>query len=473
MFKNAFSNQPKIYKYWFIFTFLMGLGVVFILPPFQSPDELNHFYRIYHITEGYGIGELDSTRTHLGGNIPSSLIEVTSPFEVIPFHKDKKTSVDTINRYLNTPLNKDKKEFKEFPNTARYAVTAYTPQVLAFSFLRIFDMNPLWMMYLGRLFTFLVWFSIIAISTLKTPVFKELFMCFLLLPASLAVNSTLNADILSNALFFFLFMLFFRFREKITAISTTELFLFSFILLITTLNKICYFPILFLLVLVPTAQFGSAKRKASIIGVNLILNLAVAVFWSSFIHDLIYPEKGNIYLTTYTNLRPGFYVNPDLQIQVILQKPFFFLQNLLFAAFNTIYNACGSWVGKFGWDSGIPNGLQGIFIGSLILFALVQNYTFKIWERLGLIGIALSMATLFILSQHLHWDNVGDFIEDGYMGKYYVAIFPLYFWSISGLFNAFFNQNPRFKSFLNRLMVFMFIIIFIDFWILILQRFYI
>jgi uncharacterized membrane protein len=473
MSKTIFQNQPKIFKYWFVFTFVMGLGVVFLLPPFQSPDELNHFFRIYHITEGHVIGELDSSRTQLGGTIPSSLLEVSHPFEGIPFHKKQRASVDTIYKYLKTSLNKDKKEFKEYPNTARYAVTAYTPQALAFSVLRLFDMNPLWMMYIGRLLTFFVWFSIIAFAVIKTPVFKELFMCFLALPASLAVNSTLNADILTNALFFVLFMLFFRFRQQKGPLSMRALFLFSFILLITTVNKICYFPILFLLVLVPTDNFGSLKKQISFIGVNLVINLAVAVLWSSFIHGLIYPEKGNIQLNTYTNLRPGYYVNPDMQIQVILESPFYFLQNLLIAAFNTIPNASGSWVGKFGWDSGIPNGLEWIFLGGLILFALSQNYTFKIWERLWLVGIAFSMATLFILSQHLHWDNVGDFIEDEYMGKYYVAIFPLYFWSISGLFKGFVNKNKRLMPFVNGLMLTLFTVIFIDFWILIFQRFYI
>lgn len=473
MLKNIFSSQPKIYKYWSLFTFFMGLGLVFIIPPFQSADEFNHFYRIYQLSEGQFVGEIDSTKTQLGGYIPSSLITISTSFEHIVFYKSRKTSLDSIKKYLKTPLEKEKKEFRAFPNTARYALTAYLPQVLTVSCLRPFNVPPLWMMYIGRLVTFLVWFLLVNIAVQRTPVFKELFMCFLLLPASVAINSTLNADVLTNAFYYLIFMFFFRFREKNGVLSVAELLLFSGIVLLATVNKIVYFPVLGLLFLVKSAQFGSLKRKIVYISSNIVANLAVAALLSHFVHDLIYPESGNVFKTTYESLRPGYHVNPDLQIQHILERPIFFFVNWVTQSIGTVNNSFFSWMGSFGWESIIPNGLSAFFSILLLFLALFQNYKFRVWERFFLPLVALSMTMLFILSQHLHWDAVGDYILNDFIGKYFIPIFPLYFWSIAGLFAHFVQKNKRFFYYFNVLVIVGFIALYIDFLILAIERYYI
>ncbi len=471
----TFTNQPKIYKYWVVFTFLMGIGLVFIIPPFQSPDEFNHFYRAYQISDGQIIGEFDSTRTQLGGYMPKSLIYNSAAFDSLMVQKSNKTTFDTIQKYLKTPLEKNQKIFEPFPNTARYALTAYIPQTLTISFLKQFDTPPLWMMYIGRLMTFLIWFLLVNIAVRKIPIYKELLMCFLLLPTSLAINSTLNADVITNALFFLIFMFFFKFKYEKARILPLELFVFSLILLLTTINKVCYFPILFLLIFVKNEKFGSLKLKVNYIFLNLTLNIATVLFFSNQIHKLVYPNDGNINLTTYSDMRLGYNINPDLQIQRIIDKPFIFLENLIHQSLGTVSTSCNSWIGSFGWENSIPNGLIIIFGCFLIFFTLFNKNEFKVWERFGLIIIGFGMTMLFLLSSHLHWDSVGNFIENRLSGKYYIPVFPIYFWSISGLFSSFFNNtiNFKIKSFLNWSMILLFIFIYVDLWILIFQRYYI
>jgi uncharacterized membrane protein len=474
MLSKLFSNQPKIYKYWFFFTFVIGICLVFLIPPFQSPDEFNHFYRIYQISEGRFVGELSSDSSELGGYIPNSLIQVSQPFESMVLQKSNKTSFDTIIKYLNTPLEKDKKIFEPFPNTARYVATAYLPQVLTVSLLKQFNTPPLWMMYIGRLITFLTWFFIVNLVIQKIPIFKELVMFFLLLPGSLAINSTLNADIMTNAIFFLIFMLFFRFRQKTSAITFKELLLFASLFLLTTINKICYLPAIFLLILIKKEQFGSLKLKIVYITFSLIVNLSVAILLSNQVHSLVYPNAENINLTTYDNsLRPGYNVNPDLQTRLILDNPFLFLINLISSSAATIRASSGSWIGAFGWESTIPSGLTNFFWYFLVVVALFYKYNLKVWERFGLALVGFGMTMLFLLSTHLHWDGVGDFIEHNWGGKYFIPIFPLYFWAIAGLFSKFLKQNDKAFYYAKIIAVVAFIVIYVDFWILLFERYYI
>jgi uncharacterized membrane protein len=474
MLRKLFSTQPKIYKHWFFFTFLMGISLVFLIPPVQSPDEYNHFYRIYQISDGKILGEVNGDSTKLGGYIPSSLVNVANPFISMIRQKSNKTSFDTIIKYLSTPLEKDKKIFEEFPNTARYAATAYLPQVLTIGLLKQFNAPPLWMMYLGRLANFLVWFLLVNIAVQKMPVFKELIMCFLLFPASLAINSTLNADVATNAIFFLLFTLFFRFRHKTNSISYIELFLFTFLFLLTTINKICYLPALFLLLLIKKEQFGSLKLKVGYISFNLILNLGVAILLSNQVHRLVYPNPENINSTTYENsLRPGYDVNPDVQTRQIMADPFLFFKNLVISSAATIRTSSNSWVGGYGWDSIIPSGLTIFFWYFSVVVALFYKYNLKIWERFGLTFVGFGMTMLFLLSTHLHWDGVGDFIEHSWGGKYFIPIFPLYFWAIAGLFSNFLKQRDKVSYYAKVIAVVAFIVIYVDFWILFFDRFYI
>ena len=433
---NLLANQPTLYKYWLTFTFLMGVGLVWVIPPFQSPDEFNHFYRAYQIADGHFGCEFNADSSEIGGNIPVSLLKISRPFDSLEFHRENKVSLDTVAEYLKTPLEKENKVFEPFPNTARYAPTAYFPQAISIFILQLFDVPPLWMMYLGRLANFLFWWVIIGFAVAKTPYFKHFFMVLLLLPASVAINSTLNADVSTYALFFLIFSFFFQFREKKGEISNSELIKFATLIFITTLNKICYFPLIFLLLFVEKEKFGSLKKKATYIGFNLAINLALAVIWSKYVHTIVYP-KANINLTTYVSLRPGYNINPDLQTQFILQNPFVFLQNLIVKSSETVHNSCGSWIGSFGWESGLPSGLTIVMWYFFLIFALFYDYKFKIWERIGFAVIALGTTMLFLLSTHLHWDGVGDFIENEWHGKYYIPIFPLYFLAISGLFSNF------------------------------------
>lgn len=470
---EIFSKQPKIFKYWLSLSFVFGIALVFIIPPFQSPDEFNHFYRIYQITDGHLVGQFNADSSQLGGYVPKSLVSISKPFdEPLVYKNDVRVSIDTVKKYGEVPLRRNDTMFVPFPNTARYASTAYLSQILTFSYLKLFDAKPMTLMYVGRFATFLTWLFLVAAAVCLTPILKELLMIFLFLPASLAINSTLNADVFTNALVFLVFAFFLRFRytEKI---NTKELYFFSALILLITLNKIVYFPILFLFLLIPTKNFITPKFKFYFILLNVLLNITVIFFWSREVNSLIYPDANNLYRTTYLNIHlGGFVVNPALQTKLILQAPISFGVQLLKQSLIIFTGRTpSSWIGSFGWDGYMPSGLGLSLLYTIILWAAIQNYFFKIWERVFLFVLGFVMMLLFILSQHLHWDAVGEKFDAGYVGKYFIPIFPFYFWSVTGvLVNLGFYKNL--KSILNWIVILLFIFEYIDFWILICQRYY-
>jgi hypothetical protein len=128
------------------------------LPPFHSPDEFNHLFKIYHLSSRSWNGELNHDSTILGGYIPRSLVEVAKPFRPQVFLEDSLVPASLALNGLSIPLNPSDTVFQEFTNTARYAPTAYLPQVATVWVLRQFNAPPLVLLYACRLAAFMFWF---------------------------------------------------------------------------------------------------------------------------------------------------------------------------------------------------------------------------------------------------------------------------------------------------------------------------
>jgi uncharacterized membrane protein len=457
--------------WWLILTLAFGLTYIFIVPPFQSPDEPNHFLRIYHISEGRLWGEVSSDKHQLGGYIPDSLSTVYKPYEYMFFKEETKISTDSITSNLLKPLPASALSFQRFPNTARYAFTTYLPQVTAFYLLKKISCPPLLLMYAGRLAAFLFWVMLVYYAINLTPVYKEILMFLSFLPASLAVNTTLSADVVTNGLAFVVLAYFLKFKFQASNLKRGELLLFCGIMLLISWQKIVYFPLLFLLLLVPTSKFGGLKKKVLVFSIALISNLIIIFWWSGEINKLVYPT-GDKFFTTYENMRMDADINPTLQVEHILKGPIKFMSIFFEASIKTYNINFTTYLTSFGWEGKrVPSGLLYVFKFFLFAFIFIQPNRFKIWEKILLILLGHGLVMLFLLSQHLHWDGVGDLFLNVYGGKYYIPIYPIFFLAATGLLNKTIFQN-KYRRFIHIMTVLTLITTQIDFLILILERYF-
>jgi uncharacterized membrane protein len=244
------KKQFPFFDFWAALTLCVGLTLIVLVPPFHSPDEFNHFYKSYHIAEQHLTPEFDKSKKHLGGSIPRSLVTVSKPFEKLVLHAKLKTTQDTIAKYLHYPLVPEDKLFVSFPSTAHYAPTAYAPQVLTIMATIPYKITPIRMLYFGRFMTFMFWFVLILQALRWTPVpFRQALMVMTLLPASLAINTTLNADVITNGLIFMQLGLFLQLKVNYKNLSLTQIYtklcLFMGLVLLATCIKWfisqCYF----------------------------------------------------------------------------------------------------------------------------------------------------------------------------------------------------------------------------------------
>jgi uncharacterized membrane protein len=436
---NTTILKTPLFRFWLTAQVVMGLFFTFACPPFQTPDEFNHFFKINHILEGNFYGEVRMETLSLGGTIPKSAVDIAQPYYKFVWHEDIKHDPDTFRTVLNTPHNRTDKTFAVFPNTARYAPIAYAPQLVVTGIAQWLDVRPVFTVYIGRIANFAFWLACLALTFCILPRYQDLFLYLTLIPGTISIQATLSADVLSNGFLFLMMALFLKFYFEEKPVSRRALLAFWGLSLVSSWAKIVYFPMCLLLWLVPKARFGGQMPKMVQLGVGLLLNLIVIFWWNGKVNHMIYPVAGDYTKTTYHELHETddigifFNVNPELQKQHILHDPLTFAGRFLVKTFD-IYNYCNrTYISNAGWESvRVLMPIHVLILVGMLLFFSTRDRFFSRSERWTLVAIGQSLTALFLLSQHLHWDEVGGKISVSHIGKYFIPIFPLFYLAMAG-----------------------------------------
>src|SRR5208282_3151242 len=109
---------------------LFGGSLAFLSPPYSVPDELAHFHRAYHCSQGKLYASKRAGQT--GDDLPSSLTET---YVVISdqVRRDEQFEISwaKIEKAFGISLDPQRRRFISFPNTALYSPVPYMPQSAA------------------------------------------------------------------------------------------------------------------------------------------------------------------------------------------------------------------------------------------------------------------------------------------------------------------------------------------------------
>ena len=435
--KRFFTQSPAQF---FLYTALLfGTVYAFIVPPFQAPDEFNHFYRSWQITDGRLVA-IKTNDNRVGAELPQSLERISTPFRALPFHFENKTSKDTILKLLKIPLGSDKTTFFDFPNTGLYAPTAYLPQAFIIFILKKLKCTPLSIFYATRLITLLFWAFIIYFALKTTPVAQSLMGFMALLPSSLFINSGNNADVISNALSFLIIAFVLKWLFEKDAILKRDLIIWTVATAIVSLNKIVYCPMVFLILLVEKEKFGNFKNKIAFSTIILLLNLSLIIWWISIIRPLqITFDDYNPLYRTLTPQPLNEQVNHLAQLDFISHHPFQYLKILSFSLLKSAPHTLIHYLGKFGWEKNyFPIALNFTLFLVLILRGVSDSLFLPNKKRLRQIQlsfllVALAMTIGVATFLYLNSCAVGSDFIFNLSGKYFIPIMPFIFLA---LFNS-------------------------------------
>ncbi len=395
---------------------LVGLGYVFLIPPFQAPDETHHFLKAWSVSQGHLI--LRPTADHrLGDTLPASLQTLCNHFRPSRDAGTHRWDAAGIREGLAIPLAQENRQFLDFANTAFYAPVAYLPAALSISFMRWLDAPPLGGLYLARLCHMLLWMIGLLLISRKAHRQRTLFLFLGCLPGVMVFQASLNPDAVVHAAAWVLIiqLVYGRARDRWRWSGPLLLFI--------SLQKLILFP------LGLVQPFRSDRRKMFLwLGVAILL----AGIWGTWARHTFIPYQA--YHPKYRmeqTLNPG--VDPPAQLAFVCQQPMIFLGAAARGLVRSAPATLAHWLGKYGWEKHyLPDVVMLVlFMGLLVTCATTAGPSRR-GNRLVLLGISAAVVMLFTGSNYLLWNAVGSSVLDNFQGRYFIPVLPIVFWAASG-----------------------------------------
>ncbi|MCB0526315.1 MAG: DUF2142 domain-containing protein [Lewinellaceae bacterium] len=412
---------------------VFGFLIALLVPPFQSPDEYNHFFRAYQVSEGQFFCEKRDAR--LGGKLPASLSALRDSFLYLKNNYDARLSLQGLKNGLSISLDPDNRKFTDFANTAIYAPTGYLPQALAIAILRLFNAGPLYMLYAARLANLLLWFFVIRATLRIWPYNRIAVTAIAMLPATLCIAASTNAEVTTGCLLWWLIA---GFMGNLTR----ELYWKKVLgVIAVTLNKLITWPIILL------AGF-SRLNKRQLIGL-FVAGTISAILWAKLAQNWFIPyDEYHASFRDSQTLNAG--VDPGRQMDYVLGHPLQFMITVTKSLFRALPSLGAHFVGKFGWEK---NYLPGwcVLLLWLALFGLVlsEKNPFGQKPRMSMATVLLLYVLAFAYTIYLLWIPVGADQLDNWQGRYFIPVAPLAVMAFgNGLLDKWRQEIVRFSAYI-------------------------
>lgn len=435
-------------RVFFSLYFLMGLGLIALFPPFQSPDAFAHFDRAVGISSGQLV--TSTVKQFSGSVLPASVLQTEVPFSKIPFN-----SVQTVNR---AEFNVGYQELWKSPgsftaySTGAYLPFLYVPQVIGVWIGKLVSNHVLISSYLAELMNLIAFVALTMWAMSQLPRRIALILgVVLLLPTISSLATSVNPDALFIALSFVFatscYNSYQDYHDEPTSLAgarrsrnpsrrkqlghLSTRYNFAYIsLFFMVIEKP---PYLVLALLLPIVDFYSDLRKyATKVTVFVGSSLLVYAVWAKFGAQ----GKGGPGV--------GHATSPFRQLDYVVTHPFFYCKVL----FETFRWAGWEYIQQFlagiGWlDVRFPNWFYESI--SLILAVLIASTAIRrrdsLWRFLCTLLVPFIAFQAIFLSFYIVYSPYQWPAIDGFQGRYLMPILPIFF-VLLGLDR---RPSPRFR----------------------------
>lgn len=392
----------EVHKFYIIIFLLVGLFYFFIYPIGTVPDEYNHFYRAYEISEGHMVSDINENNI-AGRDLPGNLKVIMDEYD---------TSLVEMWNNVDLELSEER-EYYSFWTMSLYAPVSYAPQSLGIFIARLFTKSVVLIFAMGRLFNFIS-IAIVSYFAVKyIPVGKKIIALIMLLPVNMQEAISLAPDTMVTALTmaFIAFILHLRYTQK-DAMSKKQLVLLYIMAIAISLYKIVYIPFCMLPFLIPAERFGGKKQFTIHAVCMAICVIATGLGWLSFAGRYLMDIDGGR--------------DSDAQVAYILSDiPNYFRimwATLKINADEYFYTMIGS---ILSW------GTVSVPKGYLILYAIMLGFGIfqkdKMPEKFGVVRgllfvVVIAVFLLIMTSLYVQWTNHKSPYIDGVQGRYFIPL---------------------------------------------------
>ncbi|MCX6561335.1 MAG: DUF2142 domain-containing protein [Candidatus Aminicenantes bacterium] len=424
---SAQASGPEPSRVFAFLAPIFGLLFLALTPPFQVPDEPEHYYRAYQLSEGGIVGRADRSSgvQRAGGFLPKSLKAAADlAMGDIAHNESVKANLAETRRALAIPLAPEEKTFIEFPSTVLYSPIPYLPQAAVAAAGRLVKAHPLILLYLMRLANLLAWLLLAGAAIRMTPIFKWVFLLLALAPMSLAQAASASADAVTNgAAFLFIALVLRAALEPEPAVGSRTRIAVAVLAAVVALGKPIYAVLPFFVLIIPAARLGGGKKKQAFTALVLAATIGLTAAWSLAASGTSVP------------LQAG--VSAIGQVRYASAHPSIFLGALWHSLTVHVRDHFPEFIGQLGWlDVTLPLGLVWAYYLALIGTGLTDKTPGLVWSRgrrAFSLGLAAAGGLAVLLMIYAFWNPVGSPGIEGAQGRYFIPFGPLIFLALYNL----------------------------------------
>lgn len=388
-----------------------------ITPPFQAPDENQHYMKALALAQG------DVLTRQQGGAIGTDLPRAALDIHAVDFPTDVPP---TLRRFDRTQIaasaqadaGRSGTAFADFPNVASYAPSLYAPGALGLMLGKAMGLPWIDAFYVGRLVNALSGLLLLIAALRLLPFGRNALLATALLPTFAYQTGSLSPDAVINGLGFLGLALTLR-----TGFMTATPARSAALLVTGPLLALCkgvYLPLM-----AAGLRWQQHRRD---LRPGLILG-AMALGAFAFVGWMHY-SGGSQALYHIQSRRTGeTMMTAPLgeQLKIVLHDPINYVRILVSSVTERAPVYALQIVGRFGWNA-ILLPLVAYPLAALMLGAGVANgigARFGMGQRLWWLAVAAGIALLIETAMYLTGTPLGaDYIQ-GTQGRYFLPILPL------------------------------------------------
>ncbi|MEM8534956.1 MAG: DUF2142 domain-containing protein [Chloroflexota bacterium] len=416
-------STPQLLFLWLSLVF--GLICVFVMPPFHTADEHDHFFRSYQLSSGELVAQKQNDQT--GGYLPTNAILLTDIVQgdISPEQKGPQTVADVTSLFA-IPLNSGNQAFVDFRNTALFSPIPYVPQATAIGLGRIFNLPPLTLMYMARILTLVVATMVMYYAIRITPIVKWVLVLLALTPMLLVKRASLSVDALTNSFSMLLIAMFlyYAFDERAT-LSRKAIIGLVIVGVLVALSKQAYIAIVALYFLIPRQKVGGWFTYLGFFVALVTICAATSLGWSVISQNSYTPVEARNTTSTSTEVQ----FDTRAQLGFVLTNPLMFtrivVEHLITLGPAHFVYATGA----LGWRTRMPLwfiGLYGLVIVGVALLNRRDSVALSRWQRSVIGATGVGNVVLIIAAGYLMWNAVGATEVQGIHGRYFTPLAPVF-----------------------------------------------
>ena len=393
------------------------LAFAVLTPPFQAPDENQHYMKALLLSGGRVLAE--QREGLIGAALPKSAVDL----HAVDFPTDiplraRRFDRAMLERGWKADAARPGESFAEFPNVASYAPTLYAPGAAGLLLGDMLGLPRLGSFYLARLVNALTGLALLAGALRVIPFGRNALLATALLPTFCYQTGSLSPDAVINGLGFIGLALALRF-SVIGSHAARPAGLF-FIAPLLALAKGVYLPLMAAGLQWP--RHWSDLRPWLLIGA-MALGAAAFILWmkmsggSQALYHIMSRKTGETVMTAPL----------DGQLAFIVADPVAYVRVLVSSIVERAPVYALQIVGRFGWNAILlplaAYPLAGIMVGAAVLSG--SGVRISIGRRLWWLAVAVGTALLIETAMYLTGTPLGaDFVQ-GTQGRYFLPLLPL------------------------------------------------